>query len=241
MAFVLLGIILDLLRCFGRNRIRNHAQGFAGLQRQQVGLASPFKVKHPVKGLRHSIAQHHDPVIAHHHDLLPGVIEQLGAAFPFFLERQPTVIIINDHPVKEHATVLIHGRQTAVCQRRQRRGIGRMHVHRATGMGAMPMHATMQPPGRGIRRIGPFHAGRVIGIDHDQVRRLDARKMHLVGVHQEFGPVLVDGKGEMVRHCLVHVQAHGPAKGGGKVHAFLPVVHVWADLSDCHDANFLCN
>ena len=46
----------------------------------------------------------------------------------------------------------------------------------------------MQPPGGRVGRIGPVHRLGIVGVDQQQVARLDAREMHLVGVHQECEP-----------------------------------------------------
>ena len=52
--------------------------------------------------------------------------------------------------------------------------------------------------------------------------------MHLVGVHQELGPVSVDGKAEVVCDPFVHVQSRRPAESSGEIDAVLPMVHVVA-------------
>ena len=38
----------------------------------------------------------------------------------------------------------------------------------------------------------------------------------------------------MVRNPFMHIEPHSPAKGGGKVHALLPVVHVGFEVGDGH-------
>lgn len=58
--------------------------------------------------------------------------------------------------------------------------------------------------------------------------------MHLIGVHQEPGAVIIHRKAEMVSDRLVHIQPLGPAKSGGKVHPVLPVVNIRSDLMRFH-------
>ena len=236
MPLVLFGVVFDFLRRLGGDVVGDQAQWFAGLKRQHVGLTGPLEIEHPVEGFGDCLANHHNPVIAHHHHLFARIIEQLGTARALFFKRQPTIGVVHHHPVKEHRPVLIHGRQSAVGQRGQRGGIGRMHMHRTAGMRTVPVHPAMQTPGGRVRRVGPFHAGRIIGVDHDQIGCLDPGKVHLVGVHQELRAVVIDGERKVVGHRLVHVQPHGPAERGREVHTLLPVVDIGTNLCDGHGA-----
>ena len=88
------------------------------------------------------------------------------------------------------------------------------------------MDTTVQTPSCGIRCVWPFESVGVIGVDDDHVAGFDPAEMHLIGVHQELCPVVIDRERKVVRDPFVHIQPCGPAKGGGQIDAFLPVVHV---------------
>ena len=107
-------------------------------------------------------------------------------------------------------------------------------MHGAACVFAMAMQPAMQAPSGGIWRIGAFHTRRIIGIDNDQIRGFDARKVHLIGVHQEFGSLGVNGQAKVIGHRLMHVQSHRPAKGGGEIDTLLPIVHIGARIGCCH-------
>jgi len=96
-------------------------------------------------------------------------------------------------------------------------------MERDAGMLALTVQGAMQTPGSGVWRIGPVHRFRIVSINQNQVRGLDARKMRLIGVHQKLGAVLVDGHREVIRYPLVKIEPSGPAKGGGKIRSFLAV------------------
>jgi hypothetical protein len=112
-----------------------------------------------------------------------------------------------------------------------------MHMHRTARVAAMAMQPAMQAPGGRIRRIGAGQRFGIIGIDDNKIAGLDPGEMHLVGVHQEPRAILVDRQAEVVGDRLVHIKPRGPAKGGGQIDAFLPVVHVGADVGDGHEGS----
>ena len=61
--------------------------------------------------------------------------------------------------------------------------VNRMHMERHASMLALSVQGAMQTPGSGIGRVGPVHGFWIVGIDQNQVRGLDARKMRLIGIH----------------------------------------------------------
>mgnify|MGYP005994074505 CR=1 FL=1 len=63
----------------------------------------------------------------------------------------------------------------------------------------------MQAPSCGIWRIGSLHTGRIIGIYDDEIGGFDTREMHLIGVHQEFGPLGINGQAKVIGHRFMHV------------------------------------
>jgi hypothetical protein len=99
-----------------------------------------------------------------------------------------------------------------------------MHMHRAARVGDVAVEACMQAPGGRVGRVVALGAVGVARVDHPEVGGLDPAEMFL-GIDQEFGPVLVDGKREMVGDALVHVFACGQPECGGKVGSGLGVVH----------------
>jgi hypothetical protein len=89
-------------------------------------------------------------------------------------------------------------------------------MHRAARMGDVAMEAGVQAPGGRVGRVVALGAVGVAGVDHPEVGGPDPAEM-LLGIDQEFGPVLVHGKREMVGHAFVHVLAGGQTECGGKV------------------------
>ena len=90
-------------------------------------------------------------------------------------------------------------------------------------MGQCAVNAAMQAPSGGVGRIGAVHRAGVIGVNLDQARGRDARKMAAIGVDQKPRAFRIGGKAKVVGHRLVQVQLDRPAKGRGKVDAFGPV------------------
>jgi hypothetical protein len=160
-------------------------------------------------------------VIAHHHHLDLGIDEKLRAALPLLLEGQPAIMRVDDMAVEEHRRILVDRRQARVGERRQHRGVDRMDMHDAARVADIAMDGAVQPPRRRIGRVRTGERIRIIGIDHQEVARLDAREMHLVGIHQELRAVVVDGQREMIGHRLVHVEPRRPAKGTSEIDALL--------------------
>ena len=85
------------------------------------------------------------------------------------------------------------------------------------GMVALTVQGAMQTPGSGIGRVGPVHRLRIVGIDQNQVRGLDAREVGLIGIHQKLRAIVIHGHREMICHTLVHIESCGPTKRSGKV------------------------
>ena len=226
MAVGLLGVVVQLGGGFFGHRVRQHPQGPAGLQGADIGFCRALEIIEPVERIGHGTAQHQHAVIAHdHHTFLR--VAQLGCtARALILEGQPAIALVNHGAVEEGAAILVDRRQGAVGKAGQHGGKDRMHMHHATRMWHQPMHPAMQPPGRGVGGIGARHNCRIIGVEQQHVGCADAGKMHLVGVHQELCAFRVHGQREMVGHRLVHVQPRGPAKGGGKLNAFVPMGNV---------------
>ena len=50
-------------------------------------------------------------------------------------------------------------------------------MERYSGMLALTVQGAMQTPGSGVWRVGPVHRFRIVSIDQNQVRGLDAREM----------------------------------------------------------------
>ena len=81
------------------------------------------------------------------------------------------------------------------------------------------MDGSVQAPRSRIGCIGAVERFGIVGIDQEQVARLDAGKVRLVGVHQEAGAIVVHRQREMVRHGLMHVEARRPAESAGEIDA----------------------
>ena len=57
--------------------------------------------------------------------------------------------------------------------------------------------------------------------------------MHLIGVHQELGAIVINRQTDMVRHPFVHVQPCRPAECGGHIYSLCPVGHIlWMAVHD---------
>jgi hypothetical protein len=97
-------------------------------------------------------------------------------------------------------------------------------MHRAARVGDVAVEAGVQAPCGGVGRVVARGAVGVVGVDHPEVGGPDPAEV-LLGIDQEFRPVLVDGKREMVGDALVHVLAGGQPECGGKVGPGLGVVH----------------
>ena len=151
-----------------------------------------------------------------------GIGEQLRAALALLLEGQPAVILVDNlaRPV-EHGRVLVDRRQPGVGERGEHGRMDRMHMHDAARMRHVAVDGAVQSPGGRVGRVGAAQRLGVVGVDEQQVARLDAREMHLVRVHQEFRAVVVDGEREMVGHRFMHVEPGRPAEGAGEIDALL--------------------
>ncbi len=112
------------------------------------------------------------------------------------------------------------GRRESASER-EHRSVDRVHMHDAARMRHVAVDRAVQAPGGRVRRVGTGERLGIVGVDKQQVARLDAREMHLVGVHQELRAVSVDGEREMVGDRLVHIQPRRPAEGTGQIDALL--------------------
>eukprot|EP00521_Asterionellopsis_glacialis_P005975 CAMPEP_0195274508 /NCGR_PEP_ID=MMETSP0706-20130129/17210_1 /TAXON_ID=33640 /ORGANISM="Asterionellopsis glacialis, Strain CCMP134" /LENGTH=82 /DNA_ID=CAMNT_0040331429 /DNA_START=29 /DNA_END=274 /DNA_ORIENTATION=+ len=81
-----------------------------------------------------------------------------------------------------------------------------MDMHNAARMRTKTVDRAMQTPCRWIRRVRLIHCGRIIGVQKQKIRRPDARKVALIGVHEELRAVFIHRKAEMVRHGFVHIE-----------------------------------
>ncbi len=70
---VLFWIVRQFLACLGRDVMWDDPQGLSGLQRPNVRFAGSFEIIEPIKGFRDRIADNHDAMVAHNHDLILGV------------------------------------------------------------------------------------------------------------------------------------------------------------------------
>ena len=114
-------------------------------------------------------------------------------------------------------------------------------MHDAARMRHIAVDRAMQTPGGRIRRVRAGKRLGIVGVDQQQIARLDAREMHLVGIHQESGAVVVDGQRKMVGHRLVHVEPHRPAEGAGEIDALLVEGQVGQRCSFCSRAMVIEN
>ena len=80
----------------------------------------------------------------------------------------------------------------------------------------------MQAPCSRIRCIGPIERFGIVGINHEQLGRLDQREVRVLRIDQELRSIVVDGEGLVVRYRLVHAEPRGPAETRGKLHALFP-------------------
>ncbi len=86
------------------------------------------------------------------------------------------------------------------------------------------VHLAVDRP-RGRIDVRPlFRVVRGVGIEQDEVARLDAREVAPFGIHQEFAPVRRHRGAEMVGDGFVHSQLGDDAEGGGEVDAKLVLI-----------------
>jgi hypothetical protein len=96
-------------------------------------------------------------------------------------------------------------------------------MERHAGVLALSVQGAMQTPSSRIGRVGPVHCFRIVSIDQNEVRGLNAREMRLIGVHQKLRTGLVNSHREVIRYPLVKVEPRGPAKGSGEIRSLLAV------------------
>ena len=204
------------------------------MKRANVRFGGAFEIVEPVERIGHAVADHHDAMVAHDHHLLFRIGEELCAAFALVFEGKAAILRVDHIAVEEGGAVLVDGRQTRVLQTGQHGCVDRMHMHRAAGMRTMAVQAAVQAPGGRVGCVRPVERVGIVGIHDQQVARLDARKVHLVRVHQEPGAVIIDRKAEMVGNALVHVEPRRPPESGCKINAFLPMLDIGGELRDRH-------
>jgi hypothetical protein len=101
-----------------------------------------------------------------------------------------------------------------------------MDMHNAARMRAKTVDGAVQTPCRWVRRVRLIHCGGIIGVQKQKVRRLDARKVALIGVHEELRAVFIHRQTEMVRYGFVHIEPRRPPKGRGQINTFGPVGNI---------------
>ena len=225
---VLFWIVRKFLASLGRDVMWNDPQGLSGLQRTDVGFAGAFKVIESIKGFCDRIADNHDAVVAHDHDLILGVRQQGGAARAFFFKGQTAVVFIDHVTSVKRAGVLVDGGQSAVGKRRQNGCMDRMHVHAAPRMRHTAVDTPMQPPRRWVGRIWSGQGFRIVGVYDDHIACFDPTEMCLIGVHQELGSIIIDREAKVVGDPFMHGQPCCPPKSSSQINPFLPEFHIVA-------------
>ena len=80
-----------------------------------------------------------------------------------------------------------------------------------------PVQRAMHGPSRWVGGIRPVHDIRIIGIEQQQVARLDRSKMLPARIEQEFPPIRRDRCAEMIADRLAPAEAMAQPEGSGEV------------------------
>ena len=138
------------------------------MQGADIGFGGAFEIGQAVEGFSDGLPDDQHAVVAHDHGGDPGVLQLCGAARAFGIEGHAAVMVVDDLPIEEHGRVLIDGRQGAVGQTGQHRGVHGMDMHHATGMRAGAVDGAVQAPGGRVGRIGAVQRVGVARVNLDQ-------------------------------------------------------------------------
>ena len=122
--------------------------------------------------------------------------------------------------------VLIDRLDLGIGERRDRRRIGRVDVQDAARARDRAVNGAVDAPGRRVGRVRAVHRVFVVGVEAEEIARLEAGEMPPARIHQKSPAVVAEREAEMIGDRFVPVVADGEAESGGEIDARLPLIVV---------------
>ena len=131
--------------------------------------------------------------------------------------RDALIAQIDGDPVVIARRVLLDRLDVGIGQGGDRGRVRRMDMEDAARLRDGGVDVTVNAPRGRIGRVRAIHRVLVVGVEQQQLARLDPREMPPSGVHEELLAVGRDGQAEVVCHGLVPAQVGGQPEGGRQV------------------------